>query len=114
MESYYEIHKEYHPSLLKLRNEFKEITFVKDEYIIKNVKIFYTKVEDGIKVGKVFIDAKHPNSDPRTNEFCVATEIKNLKSIDINVLIPLLEQMFTTYNLDNPYYSPFGDFKYKR
>lgn len=94
------------PSRLIYRKEIYSITHIKNEYIIKTYKVFEV---DG-KVNRIYLESKHPNCDPKTNEFCLPEELKNQKLKKVKKSI---EYFLTTFNLDDCYFVPWEDFKYK-
>ena len=73
---------------------------VREDFIIRNYVI---ELIDN-KIYSVFIDARHPNSNPENNEFCIP-EIVMSASFG-NGVKNLLEYFLTTYNLDNAYFLP--------
>ncbi len=92
------------PSRLIYQGQTKRIRRVNRNFVINSYEIYLA----GRIILKVKIDASHPNCDPDTNEFCISDNLKH-KVIDQKIL-PTLENMFKTFNLDNCYYQPWEDF----
>ena len=128
------------PERLILQNSLWKIFTIKEKYIIKEYRII---LDNKNKLDKVFlINSKHPNCNPRTNEFCIPNGIKNnpihfkeicsnlitneIRNFDCNYikkgepiqfeeLCNILEKMFKTFNLDSCYFGLRAeDFKYRR
>jgi hypothetical protein len=95
------------PNRLIYKGEIRKIRSVDKKYIINSYEVYM----GGEIILKVKINALHPNCDPDTNEFCISDSLR-FKVIDQKVL-PTLENMFRTFNFDNCYYQPWGDFVYE-
>jgi len=84
------------------------ITEINSKYVINE----YVIEVDNDRVSKVIINAKHPNSDPRTNEFCLPKSLKGRKLNKLTLL--LIESMLSSFHLDDCYFSPLEELKWVR
>jgi len=84
------------------------ITEIASKYVINE----YMIEVDNNCINKVIIDAKHPNSDPRTNEFCLPKSLKGRKLNKLTLL--LIESMLSSFHLDDCYFSPLEELKWVR
>lgn len=80
--------------------EVQEIVDLPDEYIIQKYIII---THDGC-IDKVLFDAKHPNCDPKTKEFCMPTY---LRGVPVNYnSVALLEDSMKYYQFPLCYFQP--------
>jgi len=84
-----------------------KITKLAPDYIIKGYEI---TIENG-KLIKVTFDAKHPNRDPDTSEYCIPEVLK--RTVAGVEIIPQLELCMRTYQLENCYFLPWNDIECK-
>jgi len=96
------------PSQMIYKSELYRICDIKDKYIIRKYKVL---IEDE-KIYEAFIDAFHPNSDPSTGEFCIPNDLKQC-NFD-NICQSILENIFITFNIDDCYFTPWGDIEYRK
>jgi len=96
------------PRKLIYKNELYQITKLAKKFEIKN---YIVKTVDG-KIDMVILNNPHPNAIPRTGEFCIPNSLrqheltKNSNSMIISML--------SCFNLDNCYFTPWGEIKYKK
>ena len=84
-----------------------KITKLSPDYIIKGYEI---TLDEG-KLVKVTFDAKHPNRDPDTGEYCIPQVLQD--TADGLDIIPHLELCLRTYQLENCYFLPWDDIESK-
>ena len=82
--------------------EYREIIWIHDKYIIKDVFI-HTDPNNIIKEIYLGPRQKHVNCDPKTNMLCLPD---NIKDNDINEpsLLWKLKYLLTTYRMDSRYF----------
>ena len=102
--------KEIIPNRVIFGNELNEIVELDNKYKITEYYITVTEVNNGYQITKVQIDTIHPNSNPDTSEFCIPKGIK----YDNERTPKELERMFKTFNLNDCYFQPWEDFKFKK
>lgn len=96
------------PKIYMYNRDSYEITKIKDDYIIKEFKIYTDKNKNIKKV--VITNGKHINCNPLNGEFCIPDYIKNIKLNKKN--LSLLEMIFSVFNHNSSYYIPWNDFEY--
>jgi len=83
------------------------ITEISSKYIITECKI---EVTNNNAIKRVIINAKHPNSNPENNEFCLP---KRLKGEELNKLtLVLIEDMLSSFHLDDCYFLPLEELRW--
>jgi len=95
------------PKKMIYRNSLFRITDIDPKYVIRKYTV---RLVDG-KIDSVYLDSIHPNSDPDTNEFCIPFELRNLPLNEQS--IEYIEHMINIFNLDNCYFTPWGEIKYE-
>lgn len=96
------------PKRMIYHGEPYKINSADDMFTITKYKIYVTKN----KVYRLEINAKHPNYDDNSRKFCLPSCIKEKDISD--KLIQLIEDVLSTFNLDNCYYSVWGKIKYSK
>lgn len=96
------------PSQMIYKKELYEICDIDNKYIIRKYKVLF----DNKKIYEVFIDALHPNSNPSSGEFCIPNDLKQCDFDDISQSI--LENILITFNIDDCYFTPWGDIEYRK
>jgi len=86
------------PSRIIYQNKMYNIISIDSNHVINKYIIHLNKN----KIDNVSIDADHPNSDPRTDIFCLPNEF--YKHSISEKLIENIEVLMATYNLDNCYF----------
>jgi len=94
------------PSRIIYQRKLYKIIKIDKKYIIKGY--IFTIIND--RIISLMIKNLHPNADS-SGEFCLNKEVKNIS--DIEKAKPLLEQMLSTFNLDDCYFTPFGEIEYQ-
>lgn len=96
------------PKRMVYRRELYRIVGIDPKFVIRKytVRLFDNKVES------VFLDAPHPNSDPTTGEFCIPGELRELTFN--SKTREFLEHLFNVFNIDNCYFTPWGDINYEK
>jgi len=79
-----------------------------DSLIIKG----YTLYSENSKLRRAIINGRHPNSNPKNNEFCIPKMLIN-RRIDVDLLLHL-DRAIKTYNFDDCYFSPWSALKIRR
>lgn len=97
------------PSRLIYKNKFYSITDIDDDYIVNKYEIH---LDDNDRIENVYIDADHPNSDPRTDIFCLPEGLKNRYLT--RKLIKEIEIIIETYNMNHPYFSVWHYISYDK
>lgn len=98
----------YVPYKLIFKNQIYEITdldpkFVISEFVIKTVND---------KIDQITIKNPHPNAHPRTGDFCIP---HNLRQYEVNKnTIEMIENILCCFNLDDCYFTPWDEIKYKK
>jgi len=88
------------------------------KYIISDVsKDFVTRsyclyIDDKGRVQKLSLSNKHPNCDPVTGLFCLPRFVK--QEVFSDKIKSMIHCWLGTFNLENCYYMPWGQCKYKR
>jgi hypothetical protein len=98
--------KEVVPKIMYYQNKMHDITYVDPSLVIKGYKINLNNSE----VESVKLFNSHPNSDPKTNKFCLPSNVIGKKLEEVKDLISYL---LSVYNIDSCYFSPWGLIKYK-
>ena len=83
-----------------------KLTNLGSKYIIKK----YTVKTVNKKIDMVYLNSIHPNCDPNTNEFCIPNILRQHKFTKKTQR--MLEQILTTFNLDDCYFKPWDDISY--
>ena len=97
------------PNKFFWHDEVFRITRIKSKYVITEYRI---EVTNNGFINKLTINAKHPNSDPVTNEFCLP---EWLKGVELNkLLLHTIEGMLSSFHLDSCYFSPLEELKWER
>ena len=99
------IQKKITPNRIIFKGEKKNIVKLNRKFIINGYKLHFT---DSEKLKKVVLSSPHPNCNPRTGEFCLSFNLQGRK-IDHHIL-PTLEVLLKTFNLDDCYFQPWQDF----
>ena len=96
------------PKRMIYRGILYRITDINRKYIIREyvVKLLNDKILF------VYIDALHPNSDPTTNKFCIPHQLRQLNFNPETK--KFLENTFNVFNVDNCYFTPWGEIKYEK
>jgi len=102
-----EIRKVIVPKKMIYRNSLSRITDIDPKYVMRK---YIVRLIDG-KIDSVYLDCVHPNSDPDTNQFCIPYELRNLP-LDEQT-IEYIEHMIGIFNLDNCYFTPWGEIEYE-
>jgi len=97
------------PNRLIYQNNIYTITEIDDDHIINSYEIF---LDNDDRIIEVRIDADHPNSDPSTDIFCLPEELKNRYLT--KKLIKEIENVIKTYNMNHPYFPPWGYISYMK
>jgi len=94
------------PNRVFYKGQSKQITEISERCVITRYKV---DILDN-KIKKVFLkDAKHPNADPRTGEFCLPLHLKDMKYSDES--LDKIEKTMETFNLLSCYEIPYGMFQ---
>jgi len=102
-----EIKEEIVPNRLIYKKRSYVIKRVANKFKIKGIKIYFT--QSG-KLEKVIINGEHPNSNPETGEFCLPENLI-FREAD-SMVLPTIESVLRTFNLDDCYFQPWEDFSY--
>jgi len=98
----------YVPKKLIFKNEIYEILNISPKFIINGYKV---KTVNG-KIDIVTLPCPHPNANPRTGEFCIPS---NLRDLDLNKnTIKMIESMLSCFNLDDCYFTPWDEIEYRK
>jgi len=96
------------PHKLIFRNQLHEIIDLNKKFVIKE---FIVKTVDN-KIDKVILNNPHPNAEPRTGSFCIPN---SLREHDLNQnTIKMIESMLCCFNLDDCYFTPWDEIKYRK
>ena len=96
------------PNKLKFKNIIHEITNLDKKFIIKDYQI---KTNDD-KIDTVILYNPHPNANPQTGEFCIPY---NLRDFEINEKsLNIIKILLCCFNLDDCYFTPWDELKYKK
>lgn len=97
------------PNRFFYQGKLFRITEISLDYVITECRI---EVNNNDTINKVLINAKHPNSDPKTNEFCLP---ECLKGAELNKLsLRTIEDMLSSFHLDDCYFLPSEELKWER
>jgi len=92
------------PTRVKFNGQMKKLKRLDDKFIVRSYKLYLTQENELLKL---VIDAPHPNSNPKNNEFCLAFDLVGRK-VDKRT-IPVIESLIKTFNLDDCYFQPWRD-----
>jgi hypothetical protein len=96
------------PTKLIFKSTMYRITSIDKKYIIDGYDL---DVVDG-KVDEIYIKSPHPNADPDTGLFCIPD---SLREFDFdNKVTETINLMLSCFNLDDCYFTPWGELKYKK
>lgn len=97
------------PSTLIFKKQCKKIIEYDDKFVIKEYRLHFSKDD---KLKKVTIRRGfHPNCDPQSGELCLPQTLQ-MKEADLSI-IPHIETLLGTFNLDDCYYQPWSEFCYE-
>lgn len=96
------------PYKLIFKNQIHEITDLDRKFIIKDYKI---KTVNG-NIDTITLSNPHPNANPRTGEFCIPHSLRKLQ-LNENTL-NMIKSMLCCFNLDDCYFTPWDEIKYKK
>lgn len=96
------------PRKLIYKNEIYQITKLKKKFEIRNYIV--KTVND--KIDMVILNNSHPNAIPRTGEFCIPNSLRQheLTKESNSMIISML----SCFNLDDCYFTPWDEIKYKK
>ena len=72
----------------------------------------YVVFSEKMRLKKVVLDGRHPNSNPKTKEFCIPSSLRD-RTINSDLILHL-ERAIKTYNFDDCYFSPWSAIKKRR
>lgn len=103
-----EITKFVTPKKLIYKNELYRITKLAKKFEIKNYIV--KTIND--KIDMVILNNPHPNAIPRTGEFCIPNSLRQHElTKESNSIIM---SMLSCFNLDDCYFTPWDEIKYKK
>jgi len=96
------------PKKLIYKNELYRITKLAKKFEIKNYIV--KTIND--KIDMVILNNPHPNAIPRTGEFCIPNSLRQheLTKESNSMIISML----SCFNLDDCYFTPWDEIKYKK
>lgn len=96
------------PRKLVYKNEMYDISDLKKKFVVRGYTI---KTVNG-KIDMVSIKNPHPNANPKTGEFCIP---HSLRKHEVNEKTKqIIEIMLCCFNLDDCYFTPWDEIKYKK
>lgn len=96
------------PNKIKFNNTLYNIIQLHKKYVIKGFKIkTFNKTID-----ELILNTIHPNCNPKTFKFCLPNEVRKLKLN--NNSIEILKLIMCCFNLDDCYFTPWDEIKYKK
>jgi len=96
------------PNKLIFKRNIYEIMNIHRKFVIKGYEI---KTVDE-KIDTVTLNTPHPNANPRTGEFCIPNNMRNLK-LNENSL-KMIRTMLCCFNLDDCYFAPWDEIEYQK
>ena len=96
------------PYKLIFKNELYNIIDLEKKFIIRG----YTIQTVDKQIDMVFIKNPHPNANPKTGEFCIPNSLREHTICTSSKNI--LELILCCFNLDDCYFTPWDEIKYKR
>ena len=99
------LNKKIIPRTMIYNQEIYDIVYVDPKMIINNYEI----ILDDFKLVGLKLFNPHPNCNPKTNEFCLGSNIIGQK---IEKIKSIFDYMLSVYNIDSCYFSPWGLINY--
>ena len=96
------------PRKLIFQNKMFEILKINSDYHIRGYTI--KTCDDFIE--EVIISGKHPNANPRTDEFCIPNFLRKYKITEES--LKMINNILYCFNLDDCYFTPWNDITYKK
>ncbi len=103
-----DVRKPIGPKKIVHNGEVFQILSYPKKYFIKGYKI--TLVNG--RIDNVHINGSHPNAQPHTGKFCIPNTLRKMDFNDDTQ--ELLETILSQYNLNNCYFTPWNEIRYKR
>jgi len=84
----------------------KNIKSLTEDFVINSYTII---LSDDLKIKNVFLDCRHPNANPETNEFCfpdnIYEEVVEVENLD--EICNKIEYFLRIFNYDDCYFRPW-------
>jgi hypothetical protein len=96
------------PNKVIYNGELYCITDIDEKFIIREYTV---SLFDG-KIYSVKIDSEHPNADPETGQVCISSMLQNYGFSEKSKA--MIHSILYCFNLDNCYFTPWGEFEYER
>lgn len=104
----HKIGKVYVPNILIFRNRIYKIITIAPKFTIKG---YIIKTVDNL-IDMVILSNPHPNANPKSGDFCIPPYIRNLKLNEKS--LGVIENMLRCFNLDDCYFTPWSEIKYRK
>ena len=104
-----QINKKIIPNRILYNSEIWNITSVDEKFVIYS---YILELDEEGYIRNLILESKHPNCEPINNRFCLPNYIYQLKFNDQTR--KLIENLLSTFNVNNAYFSPWKYIKYKK